>query len=57
MSAADKPYAEFAAAIYQGAPLPAECQGGLNYDLAAGMAVYHNNYRGNLQDALAGHIP
>jgi hypothetical protein len=57
MSDAPEIFADFAAAITQGAPCLAEMQAANHYDVNVGLAVYRNNYRGNLHDALAGAYP
>lgn len=49
---------EFARAIVKGdEPSPLSLSAGLNYSLETALAVYRNNYRGNLHDALAGAYP
>jgi len=49
---------DFARAIVLGLDLPPQTHGtGPNYPVATAMAVYRNNYRGNLYDALAGAYP
>ena len=57
MSDAPKIFAEFAAAITQGTPCLADVQANNHYDVSVGLAVYRNNYRGNLHDALVGAYP
>jgi hypothetical protein len=57
MSDAPEIFADFAAAITQGTPCLAEMQAANHYDVNVGLAVYRNNYRGNLHDALAGAYP
>jgi len=49
---------DFARAVVLGTDLPAGEHGaGPHYAVATAMAVYRNNYRGNLHDALAGAYP
>lgn len=50
-------YAEFAAAISQGGDIPKGICLAKNTPAQLGLAVYRNNYRGNLHDALAGAYP
>ncbi len=50
-------FAEFAAAITQGVVCVSGVQVAMAYDVSVGLAVYRNNYRGNLHDALAGAYP
>ncbi|MGZ8257537.1 MAG: HvfC/BufC family peptide modification chaperone [Gallionella sp.] len=57
MLAAPKIFAQWAAAITQSAPPPCGVQATGDYDVNVGLAVYRNNYRGNLHDALAGAYP
>jgi hypothetical protein len=57
MSDAPEIFAEFAAAITQGAACVNGMQAATAYDVSVGLAVYRNNYRGNLHDALAGAYP
>lgn len=57
MSDAPEIFAAFAAAITQAAPWLADVQAANRYDVRIGLAVYRNNYRGNLHDALAGAYP
>jgi len=49
--------AEFSHAIIKGAPSSVQFESSSPYSVAIGLDVYRNNYRGNLQDALAGAYP
>lgn len=57
MNSLNAELAQFAAAIVQGAAPPSQLQTSQNYTLGAGIEVYRNNYRGNLQEALSGAFP
>lgn len=57
MNASRNELANFAASIVRGETASAHLRGGAAYSLATGIDVYRNNYRGNLQDALAGAYP
>lgn len=57
MPDAPKIFAEFAAAITQSEACVSGVRVAMAYDVSVGLAVYRNNYRGNLHDALAGAYP